>query len=248
MGSQALQNLGTDANLNIAIGANTGISYISNESNNLLIGSNLAGVAAESNTTRIGQGQTRCFVEGIVGNASTPTYENVMIDPATNQLTTSGVVEVSSFAQMYFSGNTGTQTPIPAFDTWVTVAGPGGYSSTPSPDFTYTTVGNVTTMEYTGTDTIRVSCGAAFCWESASGTSDDATIAIHIDTGGGYVPVQASIQNSKLDNNNFGYPRNGSCRCIFSLSTGHSIAIRVQNNNNTANILVLSLSFDCFEI
>ncbi len=247
-GHQALYNLGTDANLNIAIGSQVGSNYTAAETNNLLIGSNLTGVAAESNTTRIGQGQTRCFVEGIVGNASTPTYENVMIDPATNQLTTSGVVEESSFAQMYFSGNTGTQTPIAFVNTWVTVAGPGGYSSTPSPDFTYTTVGNVTTMQYTGTDTIRLSCGAAFCWESASGTSDDATIAIHIDTGGGFVPVQASIQNSKLDNNNFGYPRNGSCRCIFSLSTGHSIAIRVQNNNNTANILVLSLSFDCFEI
>ncbi len=247
-GHQALYNLGTDANLNIAIGQQVGSNYTAAETNNLLIGSNLTGVAAESNTTRIGQGQTRCFVEGIVGNASTPTYENVMIDPATNQLTTSGVVEESSFGQMYFNGNTGTQTPIAAVNTWVTVAGPGGYSSTPSPDFTYTTVGNVTTMQYTGTDTIRLSCGAAFCWESASGTSDDATIAIHIDTGGGFVPVQASIQNSKLDNNNFGYPRNGSCRCIFSLSTGHSIAIRVQNNNNTANILVLSLSFDCFEI
>jgi len=168
--------------------------------------------------------------------------------PNIGKLTNIPVPTTTSFGQMYFNGNTGTVTPISAVNTWATVAAPGGYSTSPMPDFSYTTVGNVTTMTYIGTDTITVSCGSCFCWESDSGSSDDATIAIHVNTGGGFVPVQASIQNSKLDNNNFGYPRNGSCRAIFSLGTGHSVAIRVQNNNNTADILVLSLSIDCVEI
>ena len=353
MGRQALQNLTTGSG-NLCFGNQAGQGYVGGESDNILIGRLLSGTPGESNVIRIGNGQNDCFIDGIVGNSSTPTYENVMINPADGQLATSGVgvgdvtsstipsvnntavvydgvsgtqikaagvitmngneiattvpglpaelilssgtgaggfgamqlkyttaiapvgalayvgivtggpdtdklmkiplPDEPSFGQMYFNGNTGTQTPVFAVNTWYPVAGPGGYSSTPSPDFTYTTVGNVSTMTYTGTgpggvpDTIRVSCGAAFCWESASGTSDDATIAIHINTGGGYVPIQASIQNSKLDNNNFGYPRNGSCRAIFTMTTGNSLQMRVQNNNNTANILVLSLSFDCFEI
>ena len=250
-GSSALTNLAADADGNIGIGLQSGSSYSSNESDNIIIGTNLSGVGGESRTTRLGVNQTRCFIEGIVGNPSTPIYENVMIEPTTGQLATSGIVPpavASSFGQMYFNGNYfpgGTVTPIPAANTWATVAGPGGYFTTPSPDFTYTTVGNVTTMEYTGADTIRVSCGASFCWESATGSSDNAKIALHVDVGAGFVPVQASIQNSKLDDNNFGYPRNGSCRAIFSLSTGHSVAIRVQNNSNTADIVVVSLSIDC---
>ena len=223
------------SNLGVGVGGGNGIIAFAGDLNLQLTVGQVATVNTKLETPLIklstGAGTGKILTSDAVGDA---TWE----DPPA----------AASFGQMYFNGNTGTVTPISAINTWATVAGPGGYSSTPSPDFTYTTVGNVTTMEYTGTDTIRVSCGAAFCWESDSGTSDDATIAIHLDTGGGFVPVQASIQNSKLDNNNFGYPRNGSCRCIFSLSTGHSVAIRVQNNNNTDDILVLSLSIDCYEI
>ena len=73
LGGNALFNL-LEGEFNIGIGFSAGISYTSNESNNILI--NNIGIVGESNTIRIGtQGtgtrqQDRCFLAGILNTVS----------------------------------------------------------------------------------------------------------------------------------------------------------------------------------
>lgn len=59
---------------NIIIGSNSGDSYVSNESNNIIIGSSVSGTVTEANTLRIGAGTgsslgelTQAFIGGIDG-------------------------------------------------------------------------------------------------------------------------------------------------------------------------------------
>lgn len=52
---------------NIAIGQGAASAYVGAEANNIVIGTGLTGTAAESNLTRIGNGQTKCFIQGIDG-------------------------------------------------------------------------------------------------------------------------------------------------------------------------------------
>lgn len=64
IGQQVLQNLDSGAQ-NIAIGVFAGSNYTTSETQNICIGS--SGVAAESNTLRIGDSVTRAFIGGIFG-------------------------------------------------------------------------------------------------------------------------------------------------------------------------------------
>lgn len=88
IGYQAYQgSIGTTSGHdNICIGTQAGSAYIGAETNNIIIGSTLAGTAAESNVTRIGNGQTKCFVAGVdgvnVGSVAT------VVTEASNQLGT----------------------------------------------------------------------------------------------------------------------------------------------------------------
>lgn len=66
MGVIALQNLVSGDN-NIGIGRAAGQAYTTNESNNICIGASVAGTIGESNTTRIGNGSTKCIIAGIRG-------------------------------------------------------------------------------------------------------------------------------------------------------------------------------------
>lgn len=50
---------------NVAIGAQTGTSYTGTESNNILLGYSVTGTLGESNVTRIGSGQSACYISGI---------------------------------------------------------------------------------------------------------------------------------------------------------------------------------------
>ncbi len=83
LGTEALQNLLTGVD-NVAIGFEAGNNYVAGESDNILIAN--VGVAAESNTIRIGtQGagagqQNRAFMAGIYNTAPGGTNQPVFID------------------------------------------------------------------------------------------------------------------------------------------------------------------------
>ncbi|HZU43535.1 MAG TPA: tail fiber domain-containing protein [Terriglobales bacterium] len=62
VGDSALLNVAGNSNFNIAIGANAG-KNLTTGANNIYLGS--LGVATESNTLRLGAGQTRTFVAGV---------------------------------------------------------------------------------------------------------------------------------------------------------------------------------------
>lgn len=93
IGHAALNQL-IDGASNIAIGANAGLFYTSNESGNICIGN--VGVVGDQDVTRIGNNQNACVIKGISGVA-TSNSEMVTIDTTTGQLgsTTipSGVIE-----------------------------------------------------------------------------------------------------------------------------------------------------------
>lgn len=65
-GSNSLAFLNGGSNCT-AVGLSAGSNYTSTESNNITIGANVVGVIGESNTTRIGTGQTRAFMAGAFG-------------------------------------------------------------------------------------------------------------------------------------------------------------------------------------
>lgn len=88
-GYAALENMLTTGSYNIAIGYQSGISYTTSESSNILLSN--SGTIAESNTIRIGtQGagagqQNTCFIAGIASVAVSNT-NMVTIDTTTGQL------------------------------------------------------------------------------------------------------------------------------------------------------------------
>lgn len=65
-GYQALNQVTTGA-FNTCIGYQAGTNYTSTEANNICIGNGVGGTISESTTTRIGSGQTACFISGIDG-------------------------------------------------------------------------------------------------------------------------------------------------------------------------------------
>ena len=231
---------------NIAIGVQSGINYTGTESDNILLGH--TGATGESGTIRIGTAnQTSAYIAGIHGNSSTSTDENVMINPVDGKLATRGM---GAWGQMYFNQNS-ERTTIIASSTWTSIeaiiGGSGGYNTTPGTEFTYSTAGNVTTMAYTGTETINIKASASVCWELA-GSSDNVQIAFAVDTGGGLNVITETIQDSALEDHSIVYPRNASCQGIFSLSTGNIIALQVQNLSDTSDILVVSLNVNLHTI
>ena len=108
LGALGSVDVGTN---NTALGSGAGSAY-TNESDNICIGYNQTGIAAENTTTRIGvEGtQTACFVAGINGNTiTTPDY--VTIDTTTGQLGATGVAPAGfSVVQQVFTSS-GTYTP-----------------------------------------------------------------------------------------------------------------------------------------
>jgi len=106
---------------NSTFGYNSGFNYIGAESRNILIGSDVLGVAGESNITRIGASQNKCFIDGITGITPAAIGDVTIID-ANDQLGTiahgtDGQVLVAStlgnpaFATLTSSGSTITFTP-----------------------------------------------------------------------------------------------------------------------------------------
>lgn len=86
VGTLAGSAIDTGSN-NVFIGDSTGTSYTTSETNNILIGSGVAGVAAESNVTRIGVmgTQSSCYVAG-VASVSVSNKNYVTIDTSTGQM------------------------------------------------------------------------------------------------------------------------------------------------------------------
>jgi hypothetical protein len=101
----------TSGSGNILIGEGTGSTFLSTESNNIVIGNPAS--AAIQNTIIIGnqgsgsQQQNTCFIAGILGN-SVPNTELVTIDSGTGQL---GVTAIDSFANT-FDTDSGTAIPL----------------------------------------------------------------------------------------------------------------------------------------
>lgn len=67
VGGNALSNILTGSS-NIAVGYQSGNNYVGSETGNILLGH--AGVAAESNVTRIGTAQTQCYLAGVLNGNS----------------------------------------------------------------------------------------------------------------------------------------------------------------------------------
>lgn len=108
IGHLALDNLLT-GNANICIGEDAGDAYVAAESSNILIAND--GIAAESNTIRIGTDgsgvgeQNRTFIAGTVTTARdlTVTTGNLSL-PATNTTGTSGVIKFGGSEFISFPG------------------------------------------------------------------------------------------------------------------------------------------------
>lgn len=109
VGRSSAANITTGSN-NIMVGSALGANYASSESNNILIGNGITGIALEANTMRIGAGTgagsgqlNKTFISGIRGitpatNDGIPVYVNSL-----GQL---GTVGTSGFVQT-LTGNTG---------------------------------------------------------------------------------------------------------------------------------------------
>ena len=84
LGYQSLYQVTTGTG-NTCIGYQAGYNYTGTEGGNILIGNNMTGTAAESNVTRIGTGQSKCFMSGITGVAVTNPVLST-IDTSTGQM------------------------------------------------------------------------------------------------------------------------------------------------------------------
>jgi hypothetical protein len=84
IGNGSLQNVVTGSN-NTCLGYNSGFNYTTSDSNNICIGPSVLGVTGESNTLRIGNGQTSAFVQGIAG-VNVSNAQAVTINSSTGQL------------------------------------------------------------------------------------------------------------------------------------------------------------------
>lgn len=85
IGVNALKNVSTGAT-NVGIGQGAGTAYGGAESGNIIIGAGVTGTLGESNVTRIGTGQTACYVSGI--DAVSVGANAVLVQEASNQLGT----------------------------------------------------------------------------------------------------------------------------------------------------------------
>lgn len=70
---------------NVALGENAGSAYTTSESGNILIGNGVNGTIGESNTIRIGDGQTSAYMAGIA-SVSVSNKEYVTIDTVTGKM------------------------------------------------------------------------------------------------------------------------------------------------------------------
>ena len=85
IGYAALNSLTTGGN-NTVVGCTSGSAYTSSEGNNLILGYNIAGTAAESNVIRIGNSSnTSCYITGIEG-VSVSNLNVVTVNTSTSQL------------------------------------------------------------------------------------------------------------------------------------------------------------------
>ena len=90
IGANALQQLLTGA-FNTCIGTSAGFAYVNAEANNICIGYNVQGTAAETNVIRLGNStNATCFIQGINGNTVT-SAKMVTINSSTGQLGTSAI-------------------------------------------------------------------------------------------------------------------------------------------------------------
>jgi hypothetical protein len=111
MGVQTLFNILTGED-NVAIGYIAGDNYTGSETNNILIGSSVLGTVGESDTIRIGNGQSNTFIEGIHGVTPSGATQTVIIDSngelgsaATTASTAYGVVQRSRTTDWTTDGN-----------------------------------------------------------------------------------------------------------------------------------------------
>ena len=104
VGASALSSL-VDGSTNIAIGINAGLSYTGTESDNIVIGT--AGASGESNTIRIGDVQTSCYIAGISGESPSGSITPVYIN-SSGQL---GTVAPTGGSVTTINGDTGSVTP-----------------------------------------------------------------------------------------------------------------------------------------
>lgn len=103
IGQSCLLQLTTGSN-NTCIGQGTGTSYTSSESSNIIIGSGIAGTAAESGVIRIGNSgsATTCFIAGITGvtAAGAPTAVSSTGQLSSLGFGTAGQILISSGANV----------------------------------------------------------------------------------------------------------------------------------------------------
>lgn len=83
IGNQSGFGLGNGASGNIMLGAGSG-ALVTNTNDNICIGN--AGVIMDSDTIRIGDTHTDCYIQGIGGVAPGGTPQTVIIDPVTGKL------------------------------------------------------------------------------------------------------------------------------------------------------------------
>lgn len=88
VGYNSLLNL-VSGGSNVVVGEGAGTNYTGSESSNILIGTGVTGTAAESNVTRIGTGQSSCFISGIDGVNVGSTAK--VVTEASNQLGTATI-------------------------------------------------------------------------------------------------------------------------------------------------------------
>ena len=170
-GYETLGNL-TQGSRNTAIGPSAGSAYTTTESDNIVIGYNVTGTLGESNVTRIGAAQNKCYIDGIdgvnVGSVATVVTESSDQLGTANILAGSGITVTPAANSITIAASPGTAlvstlTPDENFD--------GSAATAISP-----TSGNINILSYNPASALAASTFVTGTINSDGTSSGDLTL------------------------------------------------------------------------
>jgi hypothetical protein len=163
--------LGTTGSNNVAIGNNAGQNYTAGESSDILIGNGVGGTAGESNVTRIGTGQSACYISGINGvnnsTASVVTCAGSSGQLGTSVLTAgSGITINTATANEIILSSSGVASL--QGDTGSALSGALTFSAKPSAGASCSISSSGSTLTLNATDTSNNTCWGLFAGNASS--------------------------------------------------------------------------------
>lgn len=234
VGSGSLQSQSGTATGNIAVGYQAGSNYETTESNNILLGH--TGVIADSQTIRIGLGQSKCFIDGITDVQADETYERVLINPADGQLAT----DTPAYGEQYIHDNTANDTAVTQ-NVW-TLLNATGRNNGPANDFLQN-VGY--SMTYVGTPDILAQVNVSVSWENDS--TSNVKVQLGVFKNANASPMSNLRLRTHLDDGT-DYPRNSSLSGFANLVNGDTLTVQCLNETDGDDIIFWSTNFNINKI